>query len=104
MCVFDWYVIFGKFLKFIYVVLKNLKYKGVDGLKFKLIFNFVYLLVIWWRQLIDCCIYFFVCSGEKMIEIFVLGLFFVDYYVFLCQDLLKIFFSGVGYILICCVI
>lgn len=45
----DWNVIFGKFLKFIYVVLKNLKYKGVDGLIFKLIFNFVYLLVIWWR-------------------------------------------------------
>lgn len=98
----DWNVIFGKPLKSIHVVLKNPKYKGVDGSKFKSTFNFAYLSVIWWRQPIDCCIYFLARSGEKMIKIFALGLPPADHHVFPCQDLLKTSFSGAGYILICC--
>lgn len=98
----DWNVIFGKPLKSIHVVLKNPKYKGVDGSTFKSTFNFAYLSVICWRQPIDCCIYFLARSGEKMIEIFALGLPPADHDVFPCQDLLKTSFSGAGYILICC--
>lgn len=90
----DWNVIFGKPLKSIHVVLKNPKYKGVNGSTFKSTFNFAYLSVIWWRQPIDCCIYFLARSGEKMIEIFALGLPPADHHVFPCQDLLKTSFSG----------
>lgn len=92
-CALDWNAIFGKPLKSTHVVLKNPKYKGVDGSKFKSTFNFAYLSVI------DCCIYFLARSGEKMIA---LGLPPADHHVFPCQDLLKTSFSGAGYILICC--